>query len=130
MSKVSRRVDAPESSAVVERSKSPQEKKRLSLERDRRNVYGENAKSSRKNIPKSKRLSQRSARKAANTPLQALVGSVQEDEAISAELASRTKLIERRGNAFVKRPDLPLEVVLRRKTAKKQSATKAVDRGR
>ncbi len=82
-------------------AKSPQEKKQLSLERDRRNVYGENAKSSRKNIPKSKRLSQRSARKAANTPLQAIKGSIREEEAIAAELASRTKLVDRRGNAFV-----------------------------
>jgi hypothetical protein len=114
----------------VSSAKSPQEKKQLSLERDRRNVYGENAKSSRKNIPKSKRLSQRAARKAANTPLQAIKGGVREEEAIAAELASRTKQIERRGNAFVKQPDLPLGVVLRRKNLKKQLATKAVGGGR
>ncbi len=37
--------------------KTPQDKKRLSYEHDRRNTYGENHKSSRKNIPRSKRLS-------------------------------------------------------------------------
>ena len=34
--------------------KTPQEKKRLSLAKDRRNVYGENDKASRKNIPRAK----------------------------------------------------------------------------
>jgi hypothetical protein len=32
--------------------KNPEEKKRLSLKHDRRNVYGENAKASRKGIPR------------------------------------------------------------------------------
>ena len=43
--------------------KSPQDKKRLSLTKDRRNSYGENAKASRKNIPKSKALSHRKVRR-------------------------------------------------------------------
>jgi hypothetical protein len=34
--------------------KSPQQQKQLSYERDRRNEYGENSKSSRKNIPRRK----------------------------------------------------------------------------
>jgi hypothetical protein len=38
------------------RRKSPQQKKQLSYERDRRNVYGENSKSSRKNIRRNKRI--------------------------------------------------------------------------
>ena len=36
--------------------KNPEEKKRLSLARDRRNRYGENSKSSRKNIQRRKQL--------------------------------------------------------------------------
>jgi len=36
------------------RRKTPQEKKQLSYDRDRRSIYGENDKSSRKNIPLSK----------------------------------------------------------------------------
>ena len=38
---------------------SPQEKKRLSYAKDRRNDYGENDKSSRKNIRRNKRACQR-----------------------------------------------------------------------
>jgi hypothetical protein len=47
----------------------PQEKKRLSYERDRRNTYGENDKSSRKNIPRGKRLASRAARRCASVAL-------------------------------------------------------------
>lgn len=36
--------------------KTPQEKKSLSYQKDRRNTYGENSKASRKNIPLSKAL--------------------------------------------------------------------------
>jgi HTH-type transcriptional regulator/antitoxin HigA len=71
----------------------PPEKKRLSLTRDRRNTYGENAKSSRKNIPLSKQLSQRAMRRPANVPLQALRGNVDDDAAVTAELESRTENI-------------------------------------
>ena len=48
----------------MSRIKSPQDKKNASLERDRRNTYGENAKSSRKNIPQSKQLSHQAERRA------------------------------------------------------------------
>ena len=47
----------------------PQEKKRLSYERDGRNTYGENDKSSRKNIPRGKRLVNRAARRSASVAL-------------------------------------------------------------
>ena len=43
--------------------KTPQEKKRLSYERDRRNAYGENDKGSRKSIPLRKRNVVRAYRK-------------------------------------------------------------------
>jgi hypothetical protein len=39
---------------AMRRRLSPQEKKRMSLDKDRRNVYGENDKASRKNIPRAK----------------------------------------------------------------------------
>ncbi|WP_194828528.1 hypothetical protein [Nocardia sp. XZ_19_231] len=41
------------------RRRSPQEKKSLSYAKDRRNGYGENDKSSRKNIPRNKRIRNR-----------------------------------------------------------------------
>ena len=40
---------------MLVKRKSPQEKKALSYAKDRRNTYGENDKSSRKNIPRNKR---------------------------------------------------------------------------
>ncbi len=46
----------------MSRVKNPQEKKRLSYEKDRRNCYGENDKSSRKNIRRNKKLSSKSFR--------------------------------------------------------------------
>jgi hypothetical protein len=54
----------------------PQEKKRLSYERDRRNTYGENDKSSRKNIPRGKRLASRAARRSASVALLDVRGRV------------------------------------------------------
>jgi hypothetical protein len=54
----------------------PQEKKRLSYERDRRNTYGENDKSSRKNIPRGKRLAVRAARRFVSVALVDVRGNV------------------------------------------------------
>lgn len=45
------------------RARSPQEKKALSYLRDRRNVYCENDKASRKNIPRAKARSHRAVRR-------------------------------------------------------------------
>jgi len=47
----------------------PQQKKQLSFVKDRRNTYGENSKSSRKNIPLSKALDIRSERRAQDSAL-------------------------------------------------------------
>ena len=54
----------------------PQEKKRLSYERDRRNTYGENDKSSRKNIPRGKRLAVRATRRSVSVALVDVRGNV------------------------------------------------------
>jgi hypothetical protein len=99
--------------------KSPQEKKALSLAFDRRNTYGENAKSSRKNIPKSKQLGHQAERRAATVPLNMVRGIVSEDEAIQAELLSRESQISKRRVSFVKHADTPLGKVLKRKAARK-----------
>jgi len=92
--------------------KSPQEKKAASLNLDRRNVYGENAKSSRKNIPLSKQRSHQAERRAANQPLIQLTGAVEEDVATEAEAEARTRAIEQKREGFRKRPDAPLKAVL------------------
>jgi hypothetical protein len=102
---------------IVSKLKSPQEKKTASLDHDRRNTYGENDKSSRKNIPKSKQLSHQAERKAANQPLGKLRTAVSEDDEAAVELESRVRAIEKRRNGFRKRPDASLrELITYQKT--------------
>ena len=96
---------------------SPQEKKRLSLERDRRNTYGENNKSSRKNIRKGKQRGHMQERRVAGQSLSAIKGSLDEDAAIASELKARVRMIESQREAFKKRPDTPLKEVVARKQA-------------
>ena len=70
------------------RRKTPPEKKRLSLVRDRRNTYGENDKSSRKNIRRGKQRGQMQLRRAVAQQLQ-LPGPLQvaESEQTSSKVA-------------------------------------------
>jgi hypothetical protein len=98
----------------VSKFKTPREKKLASLALDRRNVYGENDKSSRKNIPLSKQHSNQVLRRAANQPLQGLTGSVEEDAANQAESDVRTAVIAKKRRGFKKSPDAPLGVFLER----------------
>ncbi|WP_231500098.1 hypothetical protein [Saccharothrix sp. NRRL B-16314] len=97
--------------------KTPQEKKRLSYAKDCRNAYGENDKSSRKNIPRSRQRAHRADRRRADQALRAAVGPADEVRADGAEQAVRTL----RPAWFRKCPDAPLgEVVesrLRRRAA-------------
>jgi uncharacterized protein (DUF4415 family) len=58
--------------------RTPQEKKRLSLQNDRRNVWGNNQKAARTSIPKSKQLGNRSARHAADSSLNMSAGPFDE----------------------------------------------------
>ncbi|MFB7781192.1 hypothetical protein [Streptomyces vinaceus] len=55
--------------------RTPQEKKRLSYLKDRRNAYGENDKSSRKNIPRSRRARHHELRRAEHLALRKLTAS-------------------------------------------------------
>jgi hypothetical protein len=99
----------------VSKVKSPQDKKAKSLTRDRRNAYGENAKSSRKNIPLSKRLSHQAARRASNQPLAKLTDVVGKDEAVAAEIEAKSRGTLKRLQGFRKSADAPLKSVLHRK---------------
>jgi len=90
--------------------KSPQEKKRLSLLKDRRNTYGENSKASRKAIPRHKKSQRRATRRIQKQVLSA--GSHPEldlDEAVSVRLASHQTWV------WKKTPDTPLGEVLAKK---------------
>lgn len=100
--------------------KSPQEKKAQSLLHDRRNTYGENDKSSRKNIAKSKQIQHQSERHAANQVLSAVV-NVRDDEGfIELEVAAETVAKADRLSGFKKWPDEPLGKVIGRQNAQRE----------
>jgi hypothetical protein len=95
--------------------KNPQQKKLASLALDRRNVYGENAKASRKAIPRRKQLSQQALRSAARKPLLNPERLVDADSAGSVEFEVQSALIQAKRRSFKKRPDAPLGAVLKDK---------------
>jgi hypothetical protein len=72
----------------AKKRRSPQEKKSLSYSRDRRNCYGENDKSSRKNIARKKRRGSRAARRRETQLLASGLGRVDENtQALAGEHA-------------------------------------------
>jgi hypothetical protein len=90
----------------AKKRRSPQEKKRLSYNRDRRNYYGENDKSSRKNIPRHKRHKSRAERHRVSQILAAAAGPADQD---AEELAQdRVPVRPRPGDRWRKIPDIPL----------------------
>jgi hypothetical protein len=93
---------------MKDRRLAPQEKKALSLERDRRNVYGQNAKASRKAIPRRKAHVRRSYRHAVRQELREALGEA--GPAGLEEVDSRVAAV-RRGR-WRKVPDAPLGAVL------------------
>jgi|SRR5690348_8474143 len=98
----------------MSRVKNPREKKRLSLDRDRRNVYGENAKASRKNIPRSKQLSNMRIRHAAAQALAQIKGAADDSVASEAEALAKARTIALRKAGFRKVPDQPIRNVIDR----------------
>ena len=86
----------------------PQQKKHLSYAKDRRNTYGENSKSSRKNIPLSKALDIRSERHAQDSALAKAVAATNIDQLDAAENTMRAT----KQRQWRKSPDEPLGQVL------------------
>jgi hypothetical protein len=105
----------------VSKIKTPKQKKQLSLERDRRNTYGENSKSSRKNIANGKQRQHMDERRSAAQVLDRLNGQVDDDTASLAELEVKLRIADSRNRGFKKRPDTPLGIVLERRKLKKKS---------
>jgi hypothetical protein len=99
----------------VSKIKTPREKKLASLANDRRNTYGENSKSSRKNISLSKQLSHKATRRASQQTLQEVIRASDEDEIVNVEAIHRSKTTEMERKAFQKWPDGSLQDVLRKK---------------
>jgi hypothetical protein len=87
------------------RRRSPQEKKRLSYAKDRRNWTADNDKSARKTIPRRKRARRRSERHRQQQQLSAARGTV--DEHLEADLGERLGRT-RRGYRWRKIPDTQL----------------------
>jgi hypothetical protein len=104
----------------VSKIKSPREKKTLSLKKDRRNIFGENSKASRKAIPRRKQLNHMGERRAVSQILSHLRESAEEKDANEADFLAKTTLVERKHKAFKKSPDSPLGVVLEKKLAKRR----------
>ena len=118
----------------VSKIKSPQEKKRASIEFDRRNIYGENSKASRNNIRKGKQRSHMEERRSAKAKLLTVTGTPDEETSINAELRARQSLIHSKRDRFKKKPDMPLkEILLRKKMTGRRfmavlSSTESLDR--
>jgi len=99
----------------VKKRRTPQEKKKLSYERDRRNVYGEAPHAARKSIPLRKALRNRANRHYQNQQLSYLGPTP--DEALSDELGSLTR--HRVAQYWQKYPDAPLGEVVGRKSERR-----------
>src|SRR5262245_53857379 len=96
----------------MKRQRTPQEKKQLSYERDRRNVYGEAPHAARKNIPLRKALRNRANRHLAHQQLD--YPAVGFDEEVADALESR--LHHKPENDWKKYPDAPLGEVVAKKS--------------
>ena len=102
--------------------KNPKEKKRLSLERDCRNVYGENPAASRKGIAKGKQRQHMNERRSAAQALSQLDGPLDDELASDVELKARVAVAVSRRYGFRKLPDLPLGQFIERRKKWKQAA--------
>ncbi|MFO1251395.1 MAG: hypothetical protein U1E77_09750 [Inhella sp.] len=93
----------------------PQQKKRLSYKKDRRNTFGENSKASRKGIPLAKARSIRSERHAQDYALAQASHTADPDQLDNIENAVRST----DPRDWRKSPDKPLGQVLARRAARK-----------
>jgi hypothetical protein len=92
----------------------PQVKKRLSLAKDCRNDYGENAKSSRKNIPRAKARGRRKFRRTTRQAIEAELGVAVDSDAVQ-DTAQRI-----RRDAWKKRRDIPLGTMIEKKKERRK----------
>jgi hypothetical protein len=108
----------------VSKVTSPPEKKKLSYRHDRRNVYGENDKSSRKNIARGKQRGHQDERRSVRQALStALVAAIDDDLADEAQSQALIRGKKKRIESFRKTPDAPLgEVLERRKLRRERNA--------
>jgi hypothetical protein len=98
--------------------KTPQEKKQLSYDKDRRNVYGEAPHAARKSVPLHKRLRNRANRHAQEQALPPVAVSINEDvlDEIDSRMHARAPIV------WNKSPDHPLRQVIQRKQRRRRRA--------
>lgn len=95
--------------------KNPQEKKALSYERDRRNVYGQNSKASRKAIPARKASVRRAFRHETNQMLKTALRADGEEQLDTVE----AKVISVARKRWRKCPDAPLKKIVSDRLARR-----------
>jgi len=93
------------------RKKTPQEKKQLSYEKDRRNCYGESPHGARKSIPKRKRLRNRANRNYQEQQL--AITSLKLDDDLAEQIESR--LYQKAPKVWSKVADAPLKKMIEHK---------------
>jgi len=96
----------------------PEEKKKLSLEKDRRNVYGEAPHGARKGIPLRKKLRNRANRHFQESQLPATPAQLDTDEADKIQSAISSKAPKR----WEKVPDAPLGDVIAQNQLQREQA--------
>ena len=106
------------------RRRTPQEKKRASLEKDRRNIYGEAPHAARRNVPLRKQLRNRASRHAQEAVLPSEPMILDADQADAIESA----LYRKAPQVWEKYPDAPLAEVLEKK--QRRRSTPKADRSR
>ena len=97
------------------RHRSPSEKKAISYSRDRRNVYGENSKSSRNSIRVRKRLRMRAERRAVAVAMGAEPEQVEPSKSARRALGAKHRM-------WSKVPDAPLGSVVAKKLQRRKSS--------
>ncbi|OBV37924.1 hypothetical protein [Janthinobacterium psychrotolerans] len=101
-------------------AKSPQEKKALSLAKDRRNLYGESPHSSRKNIKRGKQNQHQEERRTANQALALINAGSSEEQMIAHEVAAETRARLHRLDGFKKEADRPLGDFIERQQERRE----------
>lgn len=119
-----RQMETPEPIDRAMKRKTPQQKKAESYRKDRRNTYGENDKSSRKNIPLNQRLWNRAQRRLAREAFAA--GTVDEERIDAVEARLKRKRLQ----AWRKWPDQPLGEVVKAKLARRAALQHKAGAGR
>lgn len=104
----------------MRKKQSPQQKKRLSLQHDRRSTAGENTKSKRKNTPLEKQRSHQQERHAVDITLHSLTGAPDDAEIEDIEGAAKTVGRREHLRSFKKTPDKPLGDVIKTKTTRRK----------